>query len=159
MSKHNTNRVTASDYGIHGEMPMIPDTMVVVAEYARRLVIEDAQQLVATGERIPAVSRLIRIATELGHPDADTQDGIDWIRTIISQGEAIIWDRELRAMSDEERADYLRPYLDPNFDPREGLTAEQLELVDDFASFMEQAKAEADQRNKEIEMFRQMFGE
>lgn len=153
-----TNKAQASDYGIHPTMPIIPDTMVAVAEYARKLMLEDTFHTVQTGERIPNGVRFIRIATEMGLDDP-TDRGAEFVRNMASNGEAIIWDRELHNMTDDERTNYLRPFVDPTYDPNQDLTDEQIQLADEFTEALKQAFQQVQDQEAEINKLRKMFGE
>lgn len=141
----NTNKAKASDYGIHPQMPIIPDTMVSLAQYARKLQVELVFQSVNSGERIPAETRFLRIADEMGGLDPD------FVARLVDQGEAIIWDRELAEMTDEQREAYLRPYVDPTYDVYAELTDEQRELADEFVAGLGEALDEAIQARNEID--------
>lgn len=93
-------KATKSDYFPEELFPngvsfTYPDHMVRLNEYASRLVIENVQQGVATGERIPASAVTMRLASEFGL----TTEQVAQYRLI---GNYVAYDRELRDLSPEE---------------------------------------------------------
>jgi hypothetical protein len=77
-----------------------PDRLVELAKYKARCHIEAAQHTVATGERVSAGAVRARICRELELSDDD-------LLRLAYAGDQIAWDRELREMTAEERAEAL----------------------------------------------------
>lgn len=149
MNNEPNNKATASDYGLSAGMPIVPDSMVAMAEYVSKLIVENAQHFVATGERIPAVTIYLRIADELGMSEES-------VRFHTHAGRSIIWDRELRDLSDEEKEQALLLYTDPEA-LIATLTPEELELAEELDGFIAKSIDELCQGQDELNLLNELW--
>jgi hypothetical protein len=90
----------AADFGLHPEFFGHPGRLVALAEYMRYLQLQAIEWHHQTGERVRSRGLYAMVSDEL-NIDADVL--ADWAAC----GEAIIWDREMQAMSPEEREAYI----------------------------------------------------
>ena len=146
----------AADFGLYPEFFGIPDRLVALAEYMSYLHMESIRWAMETGERIRSRGLYAMASDEL-NIDPDVLH--DWVAC----GEAIKWDRELQAMTPEERDEYL---ADLEGEPSE----EDLALYREYAARMAEDDPnlidtihnsidEARRANYEIDMLNHLLGE
>jgi hypothetical protein len=143
--------LNAADFGLQPQFFGSPDRLVALAEYMRYLQLESIHWYMATGERIRSRGMYAMVADEL-QIDADVLH--DWVAC----GEAIRWDRELQAMTPEEReASLTEMERDPT--PEELAEFEEFErsLNHEGPSF-EDAVLDARKANYEIDVLNRLFG-
>jgi hypothetical protein len=143
---------TAKDFGLHPEFFGSPDRLVALAEYMRYLQLEAIHWYLNTGDRIRSRGLYAMVSDEL-KIDADVL--CDWV----SCGEAIRWDRELQAMTPEEREESIAE-LEREPTPQEIQDLQEWEQVNGIADgpTMEEMVREARQANYEIDVLNQLFG-
>ena len=125
-----------------------PDHMVRLNDYACRLVIQNAQQSVATGERIPASAVTMRLASEFGL----TTEQVAQYRLI---GNYVTYDRELRDLSPEE----LRQHEIDQTPSEEQIAEFEREFGDKTPDFVEEALFEQARYEKIDRLIEHLFGE
>lgn len=144
----------AADFGLHPEFFGIPDRLVALAEYMRYLQMESIKWCMETGERIRSRGLYAMVSDELSI-DADVL--ADWVTC----GEAIKWDRELQAMTPEEREEYLANLEgDPSDEDRalyEEYAARMAEDDPDMAETIQRGIDDARKANYEIDILNQIF--
>lgn len=146
----------AADFGLYPEFFGIPDRLVALADYMRYMQLESIRWAMETGERIRSRGLYAMVSDEL-NIDPDVLH--DWV----SCGEAIKWDRELQAMTPEERDEYLANLEGEPSDEDAALyreyAARMAEDDPDLADTIMQSVAEARQANYEIDMLNQLLDE
>jgi hypothetical protein len=140
----------AADFGLEPEFFGYPDRLVALAEYMQYLQLESINWYMETGERIRSRGLYAMVSDEL-QIDADVLH--DWVAC----GEAIRWDRELQAMSPDEREAHLAEMQrDPT--PEELAEFERFDksLAHDGPTFDEIVQ-ESRQANYEIDLLNRLF--
>jgi hypothetical protein len=140
---------TAHDFGLSAESDWTdPDVIVALFEYKQALIFETAKESVRRQEMIPIDVVIGKIITELEITE-------EMYQTFSFAGMMLAYDRKVRSMTDEERAEMERQ------------TEAFLEKIDEvlasefggLESFIEQVIEENDQRKTEIEMLDQIFND
>jgi hypothetical protein len=142
----------AADFGLHPEFFGSPDRLVALAEYMRYLQLSSIHWYLETGERIRSRGLYAMVSDEL-NIDADVL--ADWVAC----GEAIRWDRELQAMTPEEREQTLAEMeRDPT--PEEVAEFQEWERSQNLGGpSMEDMVKDARKANYEIDVLNRLFGE
>lgn len=145
----------ATDFGLYPEFFGTPDRLVALAEYMRYLQMQAVHWTMATGERIRSRGLYAIVSDEL---NIDPDVLAEWV----SCGEAVKWDRELQAMSPEEREEYI---ADLESEP----TQEQLDQYMEFEmaleaeghdfTTVEDSARNARQANYEVDVLNHLFEE
>ncbi len=140
---------TPSDFGLSIDSDWTdPDVIVSLFEYKQALIFETAKESVRRKEMIPIESIISKIVSELDITE-------EMYRLFSFAGMMLAYDRKVRSMTDDERAEMERQ------------TEEFIEKIDDvlasefggFESFIEQMIEENDQRKSEIEFLDSLFND
>lgn len=95
---------SASDFQLDPVFALTPDNLIALAAYRTRLAVDAAMRSVATGERIPASAVRAGLMHEFSLDEGQ-------LECYLFAGEMLAWDRELSAMTPQQRTVALTEYL------------------------------------------------
>lgn len=146
--------ITKSDFFPDSEFPngvsfQYPEHMVRLGNYRTSLLMENAQRAVLLGESIPSSVIAERILAEF---NIDTHQ----LELYSGVGIWVSYDRELRAMNDEQREAH---FAEAEGEPSDEFLQELAEAGFDLENIIEAVQDKSTMRNLETQMLNDLFNQ